>query len=45
MKEVLQTALDCRAIPDQLPSTYLTRHRNEGVRGRLWLAIGKEKIR
>jgi formamidopyrimidine-DNA glycosylase len=30
MREVLQTAIDCRAIPDQFPSSYLTRHRNEG---------------
>jgi formamidopyrimidine-DNA glycosylase len=32
MREVLQTAIERRAIPDQFPSPYLTRHRNEGER-------------
>jgi formamidopyrimidine-DNA glycosylase len=32
MREVLQTAIDRRARPDQFPGTYLTRHRNEGER-------------
>lgn len=30
MKEVLDTAIDCKADPEKLPSTYLLPHRSEG---------------